>query len=135
MVKNMIIFNELASKICSKKCCGYDGYDGSCCSLENRDYIMGPITDVEEFLARLSDQFGRTVERHEVLIDYEEGRQLFPDRLTWQNPDNFPAMRVEIDTYKKQCVFYNRALKACNIYAIRPSTCEQFRCEYLKQNS
>ncbi len=39
-----------ACQICSSKCFGVDGYDGSCCKLEERDFIIGPISDSGEFL-------------------------------------------------------------------------------------
>ena len=36
--------------ICSNKCWGSPGYHGSCCSVEDRDYIIGPHHDTDEFI-------------------------------------------------------------------------------------
>ncbi len=59
--------------ICSFNCWGREGYDASCCTLEDRNWIIGPHTDSEAFLGRLSDRIGRKVEFQEVFYDYEEG--------------------------------------------------------------
>ena len=56
--------------ICSFKCWGQEGYDGSCCQVEDRDYIIGPHDDVEPFLDRLSERFGRKVEFNEIFYTY-----------------------------------------------------------------
>ena len=54
--------------ICSNKCYGIDGYHGSCCSIEDRNYIIGPHHDTEEFIKNLSEKLGREVEEDEVTI-------------------------------------------------------------------
>ena len=56
--------------ICSNKCFGIPGYHGSCCSLEDRDYIIGPHPDSEEFIKNLSEKLGREIEHREVFVDY-----------------------------------------------------------------
>jgi F-type H+-transporting ATPase subunit gamma len=53
------------------------GHHGSCCTLEDRDFIIGPHPDAEEFVERLSDKLGREIEYREVFVDYEEGKNLF----------------------------------------------------------
>ncbi len=45
--------------ICSNKCYGVEGYHGSCCSIEERNYIIGPHHDTEEFIKNLSEKLGR----------------------------------------------------------------------------
>ena len=66
--------------ICANKCFGIDGYDGSCCTIQGRDYIIGPIAETEEFLIRLNQKTGRNFQRKQIFIDYEEGKDLFPDK-------------------------------------------------------
>lgn len=118
-------------EICSNRCFGIEGYDGSCCSIESRNFIMGPIKDAEEFIQRLNEKFGRNFQREDALIDFEEGRRLFPERSVWQDPGNFPAMRIDISKAKLPCVFYNTHAKFCSIHEVRPKTCQDYFCEYL----
>jgi hypothetical protein len=120
--------------ICSNKCFGISGYHGSCCSLEDRDYIIGPHPDSEEFIKNLSEKLGREIEHREVFVDYEEGKNLFPNKTTWQNPLSYPAFRVDFFNPKLPCIFYNTKIKACSIYDIRPKTCQEYECEYLANN-
>lgn len=121
-------------QICSFKCWGIDNYDGSCCTLENRDWIMGPSPDWKDFLINLSNRIGRKIDFSEVFYSYEEGSKLFPDRQMWQNPDNFPAFRVDLNSPRKPCIFYNQSIRSCTVYEIRPETCRNYSCDYLKQN-
>ena len=71
-------------------------------------------------------------ERTEVLIDYEEGRELFPNLATWQNPRNYPALRVRSDNPAFPCMFYDEATAGCLIYEERPHMCRSFTCDWLK---
>ncbi len=121
-------------EICSFKCWGIDNYDGSCCTLENRDWIMGPILDSDKFLENLSSKIGRKIEFSEVFYAFKEGSSLFSDRQMWQDPNNFPAFRVELNSPRKPCVFYNQSIKSCMVYDIRPDTCRNYSCDYLKEN-
>ena len=126
--------NKIA-EICSQRCFGIDQYHGSCCKLENRDWIIGPVTDTHEVLQRLSKQFDRPVDYADVFIDFEEGSRLFPGRSTWQNPGAYPAMRVNVDSVDRACVFYNNIIKGCSIHPIRPALCQGFKCDYLKNQT
>ena len=81
--------------ICSNKCYGMPGHHGSCCTLEDRDFIIGPHPDALEFIESLSKKLGRDIEYREVFVDYEEGKTLFPNRSSWQNPHSYPALRVD----------------------------------------
>lgn len=121
--------------ICSFKCYGVDNYFGSCCSLENRDYIIGPHLEYDKFLSDLSIKFGRIIEHEEVFINYEEGSKLFPEKPSWQNPLNYPSLRINLDSEKKFCIFYNEQLKGCSVYEIRPKICRNYECDYLQNNS
>lgn len=119
--------------ICSFKCFGQSGYDGSCCHLEDRNWIMGPIYDYQMFLDKLSSKLGRKVEFSEVFFDFEEGSKTFPEKQVWQSPENFPAFRVDTEKLRKPCVLYNSTTKSCTVYDIRPATCRNYHCDYLKE--
>ena len=121
--------------ICSTKCFGIDNYHGSCCSLEDRDYIIGPHYDSKEFIERLSERFGREIKHQDVFIGYTEGSKMFPNKSTWQNPENFPALRVDLNNPRLPCTFYNTKVKACTVHSIRPNTCINYECDYLKEQT
>ena len=117
---------------CGHKCMGQAGNKGGCCTLDARDFIIGPVRDVDDFLARLSRHLGRPVQRAEVLIEYDEGGRMFPERATWRNPANFPALRVLPDQPRRPCRFYDTAAGMCTIHAVRPETCRKYECSWLK---
>ena len=117
---------------CSHKCMGHAGSKGGCCTLDGRDFIIGPIRDVDAFLARLRQQLGREVERAEVLIDYDEGAKMFPGLASWRNPANFPALRVLPNAPRRPCRFYDVGAGMCSIYAARPEACRNYECHWLK---
>lgn len=121
--------------ICSTKCFGINGYHGSCCNLEDRDWIIGPHYDTDEFIQRLSLRFGQEITKEDIFIEYEEGSKLFPNRSVWQNPESYPALRVDFFNPKLPCIFYNSKVKSCTVYDIRPKTCQVYECDYLKNNS
>lgn len=121
-------------QICSFKCWGIDNYDGSCCTLEDRDWIMGPVLDWEVFLEKISFRIGRPIHFSEVFYTYEEGSNLFKDRPVWQDSGNFPAFRVDLNSPRKPCTFYNQSIKSCMVYEIRPETCRNYSCKYLKES-
>ena len=35
------------------------------------------------------------IEREEIFVDYEEGKNMFPNKSTWQNQSSYPAFRVD----------------------------------------
>jgi Fe-S-cluster containining protein len=121
-------------QVCSHKCLGYNGYHGGCCTIEDRDFIIGPHRDTEQFLVRLFNRMGSEIKHEDVFIDYEEGREMFPDKECWQRPTAYPALRVDMSHPRKPCVFYNNDFHICTIYDIRPDVCKNFACDYLKQN-
>ena len=121
--------------ICSNKCMGYDGNHGGCCTVAERDFIIGPHLDSNEFLDKLSEKFGREFEFSEVFYSYEVGKSIFPGKQIWQNENSYPAFKLDFFNPKLPCIFYNTKIKACSIYDIRPKTCRDFECEYLTQNT
>jgi Fe-S-cluster containining protein len=121
--------------ICSNHCWGIEGYDGSCCSIEDRNYIIGPHHDTKDFIKRLSNKVGREIKEDDVFYTYETGRHTFPNKSEWQNPNNYPALKIDLNNTKSPCIFYNTVLKACTVYEIRPKTCAEYECEYLRNNT
>jgi Fe-S-cluster containining protein len=116
--------------VCSNKCWGIEGQDGSCCTLENRDWIMGANYDTDEFIEKLSEKLGEKVNYNDIFIEYEEGKELFPDKPSWQTPISYPAFRVKLDHKKLPCIFYDTEEKQCMVYDIRPETCSSYECNY-----
>lgn len=122
--------DKLLSHICLSEC----PY-GNCCSSNNGNFILGRVQpdDVSQFLKLLSDKFGKTVTFDEVFLTYDEGKEIFKESDCWQNPHNYPALRIQTELYKQPCVFYNTALKACSVYDIRPKMCRSYGCDYFKE--
>jgi Fe-S-cluster containining protein len=116
--------------VCSNKCWGIEGYDGSCCTVEDRDWIIGPHYDSYEFIEKLSEKLGENVNYNDIFIEYNEGRKLFPDKPFWQLQSSYPAFRVKLDNKKLPCIFYDTDEKQCTVYDIRPETCSSFECNY-----
>ncbi len=120
-------------QVCSFKCWGRDDHHASCCSLEDRNYILGPINDYKTFLRDLSKKVGREVGFDEVFYNYETGSKTFPDRPVWQDSRSYPAFKVDFSTENKYCINYNRHLRSCMVYDIRPETCRNYFCDYLER--
>ena len=99
--------------------------------VKSKTEIIGPHDDVEPFLDRLSERFGRKVEFNEIFYTYEEGSALFPEKKSWQNPNSYPALKIDLEKKRKPCVFYNTTLKSCSVYSIRPNTCRDYHCDHL----
>jgi Fe-S-cluster containining protein len=114
---------------------GFAGNHGGCCTVADRDFIIGPHHDTDEFLDRLSKKFGRNFEFDDVFYSYEKGKNMLSGKSTWQNPESFPALKMDFFNPKLPCIFYNTTVKACSIYDIRPQTCQDYECNYLTQNS
>ena len=58
--------------VCRDKCWGIEGYDGSCCTVENRDWIMGPNNDAHQFIDKLSEKLGEKVNYDDIFIEFEK---------------------------------------------------------------
>src|ERR1700738_3270047 len=108
---------------CSHNCMGVRGNAGGCCTLDDRDFIPGPVRDADVFLVDLGRLLDREVSREEAFIDFEEGRGLFRD---------CPALRVRPDVEWIPCRFYDKTTLACTVYDIRPAMCRDFFCDHLK---
>lgn len=90
--------------------------------MHDRDYILGPIKDSDALLERYRQKVDQKAERKDLFIEYEEGKSLFPHLDCWQNPKNFPALRVDMDNPAHQCKFLGKFLgddKLCTIHEIR----------------
>lgn len=111
---------------------GFPNNHGGCCTIADRDFIIGPHPDSNDFLVRLSQKFGREILWKEVFFDYEEGKKLFPNKSSWQNPNSYPALKINFFQPTLPCIFYNTTLRACSIYDVRPETCQNYFCDYLK---
>jgi Fe-S-cluster containining protein len=119
---------------CQKKCCGGEGQAGGCCKSHNGEWMIGPIPDHIEVLGRVRRQFkGIEIKWKDIFIDYEEGKNLFPDRPSWQKPENYPIMRIRLDIKDRPCIFYNDHINCCQIYKSKSITCSNYKCDYLKQ--
>ena len=126
------LIDVVALHTCTRNCFGIADYAASCCKLENRDFIQGPVTDADDVLRRLSERFGRDVPFDEVFVRFEEGASMFPERSTWQDPACYPAIRPVIDasaTYR--CPFLG-ADDRCGVYEDRPDLCREYRCDHLQ---
>lgn len=120
--------------ICQSRCYGIEGYDGSCCTLEQRDYIIGPIPDSEEVLKRVQESMPNVkIKWDDLFINYEEGKKLFPERPMWQKKNCYPAMRINPNSKRNSCVCYNDHIGFCQIYEQRSVTCAKFFCKYLQE--
>lgn len=128
-VRLRVLLNE---HTCASKCMGIAGNRGGCCSLGERDFIIGPIADAEALLAKLTLHWGRPALRAEVLIDHAEGSALFPERPSWQPPEHYPALRITLEGANLPCRFYDSDAARCSIYELRPETCRTFECDWLK---
>lgn len=128
-----ILDSSIIKECCSKKCFGIDDNHGSCCSIANRNFIIGPIRDPSAFLNAVRKKFqDDTIRFDDVLMEFDEGR-VFCSQDVWQNPDNYPCLRINPDSRMKHCVFYNPFVRACSIYSIRPEPCRKYKCSYLNQ--
>lgn len=125
------VANHVTTHICLNRCFGAEKDAAGCCRLDGRDYILGPIPDAQELLARLREKFGRPVMFDEIFIGHAEGSKLFPDRPNWQKPENFPALRVDTESPELPCRFLLKN-KLCGIHDIRSVTCRNYYCPHLK---
>ena len=126
--------SQVIAYSCSQNCMGHRGNVGGCCTLDDRNWILGPVRDddADAFVVGLGRLLGREVSREEIFIDFEEGRALFPERSEWQNPANYPALRVRTDLARNPCRFYDSSTGGCGVYDIRPALCRTYVCDHLK---
>ena len=125
--------NNLIHYTCSRVCYGVKDQAGICCTIGERDWIIGPITDADRFLKDVSKKLGREFTFDEIFYSYEEGHKIFPERSTWQNPNNYPALRVVLDGKVFPCQFLSEDRK-CTMQDIKPQICSDYLCDYLKES-
>lgn len=117
---------------CSQRCMGHPGNRGGCCTLADRDYIIGPVDDAAEFVKRLEVRTGKPVDPNEVIVGFEEGRLLFPERKAWQFQSSYPALRVDMENSALPCKFYDVDAGQCTVHEIRPEVCRNYACATLR---
>ncbi len=120
--------------VCSNCCWGIEDNHGSCCSVKDRDWIIGAHTDSHEFVESLSNKFGRRIKHEDIFYTFEEGSKIFPNKPSWQNPNNYPCLKIDLKNPKLPCIFYNTTVRACTVYEIRPTTCKTYMCDYLLED-
>lgn len=111
-------------EVCGTRCLGHAGNAGGCCQVADRDWILGPLDRVDAVAMHTHASV-----QHPV-IGFEEGSRLFPNRPAWQDPHNYPALRVTADG-AHACVFYDRAI-GCTVYDTRPAMCRNYECDHLR---
>ncbi|MDZ4838276.1 MAG: hypothetical protein SGJ27_31215 [Candidatus Melainabacteria bacterium] len=117
---------------CTRMCYGVKDQAGGCCMIGDRDFIIGPISDTARFIEDLSKKLGEKIKFEDVFIEYDEGHKMFPDKSCWQNPKNFPAMRVLPDESRGfPCQMLSLDSK-CMVHSIKPEVCNTYLCDYLK---
>ncbi len=115
---------------CTKNCLGVYGNSAGCCTMDKRNYIIGKVPDAKAFLKRYRKTVDKNAKYEEVFIEFEEGKKLFPDRPIWQDPENFPAIRVLMDNVRYPCRFLGEN-DLCTVHEIRSQTCRNFTCAHV----
>lgn len=104
--------------------CPYNTVDG-CCNVNKKDWIIGPILDYQKVLLNLQKD-DPLLTFDDVFINYREGRKLYPRKESWQEPTNYPAMRVT----RGVCTYYDNG---CTIHSQKSETCKQYMCPTLRR--
>jgi Fe-S-cluster containining protein len=123
---------EVTHYTCLNKCFGHVNNAAGCCKISDRDFIIGPIRDAKEFLQRLNKVSKTKYKYNDVFIEHKEGSKLFPDKEAWQNPEHYPALRLDMNEADLPCRFLTDG-QECGVYEIRPQTCRKYLCEHLKK--
>jgi len=110
---------------------GHASNQAGCCTVGERDYVIGPIRDAEQLLDRLNSTAGRTYTWGEVFIDAEEGAKLFPEKSNWQDESVYPALRIDVTDERLPCKFLGEN-GLCTIHDIRSDTCRNYSCGFLE---
>lgn len=117
---------------CTRNCLGIENNAAGCCTVGERDYIIGPIPDALDFLKQYNASIDSNATYDEVFVEHKEGKQLFPDRETWQDPQNFPALRLQMDQETHPCRFLGDD-NLCTVHQIRSQTCRAFTCGHVSE--
>lgn len=133
--------DAVAKETCLGKCCGVEGLRAACCQLDPEDleHVLGPVD--EEWIKKTIKWFknkGMNVTRHDIVIDYEEGKLIgqtwFNDHEIFKMPDTYPILRIQANGQRFACKFLNVHNGMCTIYEHRPNMCRDYLCAYVKAN-
>lgn len=117
---------------CTKNCLGIEDNSAGCCTVGDRNYIIGKVHDAEAFLKRYRETIDEEATYEDIFIDHEEGKSLFPDRPIWQDAENFPAIRVLMENERHACRFLGED-NLCTVHEIRSQTCQNFTCTHVEK--
>lgn len=136
--------DAVAKDVCLSNCCGVPGVKSSCCKMDPDDleHVLGPLTD--EYITSLIKYFrkkGIYYTRHDVAIDYEEGKLIGEKFFSgskvskvFEDPKSYPIFRFQVDGPRFSCKFLNNHSGMCTIYEARPDMCRNYYCQYVKNN-
>lgn len=133
--------DDEAKKTCLGNCCGVEGLRAGCCQLDPDDieHVLGPVD--EDWIKKTIKWFrkkGINVTRHDIVIDYEEGKligqQFFHDHEVFKSPDSYPILRIQASGIRFACKFLNVHNGMCTIYEQRPNMCRDYYCGFVKAN-
>jgi Fe-S-cluster containining protein len=124
------IRDEVIHYTCVSNCFGKRDNAAGCCKIAERDFIIGPIDDAQEFLKRLNSRDKAKYKFTDIFIEYKEGSKLFPGKTSWQEPSHYPALRLQMNDSEFPCNFLSEK-RECSVYEIRPKTCRNYLCEHL----
>lgn len=134
--------DSTAMETCLKNCCGVKDLKSACCTMDmdNMEHVLGPVTDewVEKIVKVLRKNGNLTVNRTDVVIDYEEGVEIaekfFKNHPVFLKKENYPILRIQIAGPRFVCKFLNNETGMCNIYQNRPDMCKNYLCQYVKSS-
>lgn len=133
--------DEVATETCLTKCCGHEGLKSACCTLDPDDleHILGPLDEtwIKKTIAWFRKK-GMNVTRHDLVIDYEEGKLIgmnhFNGHKVFEQPTSYPMLRIQVYGPRWACKFINVNTGMCTIYEKRPDMCRDYLCQYVKSN-
>jgi Fe-S-cluster containining protein len=134
--------DEVAYKTCLGNCCGIEGMKAACCQLnpETLEHVLGPVEEkwIKEFIQITKSTNGILLTRADVVIDFEEGKeigkQFFNNHPVFNDPAAYPIMRMQTLGPRFACKFLNPQTFKCSIYLLRPNFCKSYLCSFVKAN-
>ncbi len=133
--------DDVAKSVCIGNCCQVEGLSAGCCQLDPDDleHVLGPVDEawIKDTIKWFKKK-GMDVTRHDIVIDYEEGKligqKFFNDHEVFKRPDTYPIIRIQASGIRFSCKFLNVQTGKCTIYAQRPNMCKDYYCSYIKAN-
>ncbi len=126
------IIDQVVQYTCTRNCMGQSNNAAGCCTIGDRDYIIGPIPDAEALFTRLNDSRSDPLAWEEVFIEEDEGKALFPEKPIWQRSESYPALRLDMDDASRPCQFLGQN-NLCTIHSIRSETCRNYQCSFVDE--